>query len=71
MERDFPSFELSMDFLNPEASGVSMTSKDDENPSKKARFADINNENLNLLVEGAQAKKTKESTKWAVTVFQG
>lgn len=47
-----------------------MTIKDDGNTTKNARFAEINNENVNLP-EKAQAKKTKEITRWAVSVFQG
>ena len=67
---DFPSFDFNLN-LQPEASGHSLTVEEVENRNKKRRFADVNDENLNTLVDEAQAKKTKESTKWAFAVFEG
>ena len=35
------------------------------------RFATVNESGLDEIVDNAQAKKTKKSTKWAMSVFQG
>jgi hypothetical protein len=67
---DFPLFEFNLN-SQPKGSGPNVTPEKVENTSKKRRFADVNDENLNTLVNEAQAKKTKESTKWAVSVFKG
>lgn len=39
--------------------------------AKKARFGDANEEEISELVDNAQSKATKRTTKWAVSVFEG
>ena len=46
------------------------TATEEERSSKKRRFADVETEELDSIVENAQAKKTKKATQWAVSVFQ-
>ena len=47
------------------------TATEEERSSKKRRFADVETEELDSIVENAQAKKTKQATQWAVSVFTG
>ena len=82
-EPDFPSFDFDFDtHLNAsdeeminacvEVEEIEKTSLQSLEPSKKkARFAEIAESELDHLVENAQAKNTKISTKWAVSVFRG
>ena len=44
---------------------------EDAGTSKKQRFAEVQNDNLDSIVENSQAKKTKQATQWAVSVFKG
>lgn len=43
----------------------------EEEGSKRRRFAVVDTEDLDALVEDSQAKKTKQATQWAVSVFTG
>ena len=80
-ERDenFPNFDIlsGNDVLLPhnknseQNSEKSNTATEEERSSKKRRFADVENEELDSIVENAQAKKTKQATQWAVSVFTG
>ena len=47
------------------------TATEEERSSKKRRFADVETEQLDSIVENAQAKKAKQATQWAVSVFTG
>ena len=54
----------------------SKTSKENKSAEKEAsakrrRFAVVDTEDLDALVEDSQAKKTKQATQWAVSVFTG
>ena len=61
MNEDFPNFNLDLDeYLKPKRQ------KTDE-----TRFAQLNDDELDDLVEGAQAKSTKHATNYAVSVFKG
>ena len=61
MNEDFPNFNLSLDeYLKPEWQ-----------KTEETRFAQLNNDDLDDLVEGAQAKSTKYATNYAVSVFKG
>ena len=64
---EVPSFSVSLNSEKNQAKGK----EDPEKPNKKRRFVEFDEEKINSLVDEAQAKKTKESTKWAVTVFKG
>ena len=46
-------------------------SKDKEGSSKKRRFAVVERQDLDALVEDSLAKKMKQATQWAVSVFTG
>ena len=82
-ERDenFPNFHILSGFdvllphnknLEPNSKKESLnTETEEERSSKKRRFADVENEELDSIVENAQAKKTKQATQWAVSVFTG
>ena len=64
MKKTFPSFDLGFDHVFP--------SEPEERKQKKEeqqRFACLDVSNLDDLVEGAQAKTTKYTTKHAVHVF--
>ena len=67
MKKTFPSFDLGIDHLFP--------SEPEERKQKKEeqqRFACLDVSKLDDLVEGAQAKTTEYTTKYAaVNVFQG
>ena len=43
----------------------------EEEGSNKRRFEVVDTEDLDALVEDSQAKKTKQATQWAVSVFTG
>ena len=61
MNEDFPNFNLGLDeYLKPKRQNTEET-----------RFANLNNDDLGDLVEGAQAKSTKYTTNYAVSVFKG
>ena len=47
------------------------TATEEERSSKRRRFADVETEELDSIVENAQAKKTEQATQWAVSVFTG
>ena len=44
---------------------------DESVATKKPRFAEVAEEDINKLLDDAQASKTKANTKWAVSVFNG
>ena len=46
-------------------------SAEKEASAKRRRFAVVDTEDLDALVEDSQAKKTKQATQWAVSVFTG
>lgn len=46
-------------------------SNEDPNVAKKARFAEVGSEELDKLLQDAQATGTKKTTKWAALVFKG
>ena len=61
MNEDFPNFNLEFDeYLKPKWQ-----------KTKETRFAQLNNDDLDDLVEGAQAKSTKYATNYAVSVYRG
>ena len=49
----------------------SNTATEEERSSKKRRFADVETEELDSIVDNAQAKETKQATQWAVSVCTG
>ena len=81
--REFPSFDLNFDAHLDESdeeiinSCVEVEEREKaslqslEPSTKKARFAEIAESELDDLIDNAQAKNTKISTKWAVSVFRG
>ena len=63
MNEDFPNFNLGLDeCLKP---------KPKRQKTEETRFAQLNEDELDDLVEGAQAKSTKYATNYAVSVFKG
>ena len=44
---------------------------DKNNPSKKARFAELTESDLNDIVSTSTAASTKYQTKWAIAIFEG
>ena len=60
---EFRDEEDAMNAEKNEASG--------EQSNKKRRFADMENHDLDDIVPNSQAKQTKKSTQWAVSVFTG
>ena len=61
MNEDFPNFNLGLDeYLKPKRQKTELT-----------RFGQLNDDHLDDLVEGTQAKSTKYSTNYAVSVSKG
>ena len=61
MNENFPNFNLGLDeYLKPK-----------RQKTEETRFANLNSDDLDDLVEGAQAKSTKYATNYAVSVFKG
>ena len=69
---ELPNFDIisSMGLQAPE-SEVKNSSKKNEVSNSKRRFAQMDEEELNDVVNNSQAKRTKKATQWAVTVFAG
>ena len=64
---NYPNFDFG---LLGEASQIEQQTE--EPPErKKSRFASLDEENLDELFDGAQAKSTKYSTKFAVNAYKG
>ena len=62
MNKDFPHFSLGLDeYFKPKR----------RKTTEETRFAQLNDDELDDLVEGAQAKSTKYATNYAVSVFKG
>ena len=61
MNEDSPNFNLDLDEY--------LKSKQQKTVEK--RFAQLNDDELDDFVEGAQAKSTKYATNYAVSVFKG
>ena len=61
MNEDFPNFYL----------GLGEYLKAKRQKTEETRFAQLNDDELDDLVEGAQAKSTKYATNYAVSVFKG
>ena len=62
MNKDFPHFSLGLDeYFKPKR----------QKTTEETRFAQLNDDELDDLVEGAQAKSTKYATNYAVSVFKG
>ena len=81
-ERDenFPNFDILSGFdvllphnknSEPNTKKESLNIATEEDRSSKRRFADVENEEIDSIVENAQAKKIKQATQWAVSVFTG
>ena len=61
MNEDFPNFNLGLDeYLNPK-----------RQKTEETRFAQLNIDELDDLVEGAQAKSTNHATNYVMSVFKG
>lgn len=83
-DENFPNFDLMSAFGLERSEGENQSqnrpnskptnennSGKEEGSSKKRRFAVVESEELDTLVEDSQAKKTKQATQWAVSVFTG
>ena len=46
-------------------------SAEEEGSIRERRFEEVETQDLDALVENSQAKKTKQETQWAVSVFTG
>ena len=61
MNEDSPNFSLGLDeYWKPK-----------QQKSEEKRFAQLNDDELDDLVEGVQAKSTQYATNYAVSVFKG
>lgn len=61
MNEDSPTFNVGLDeYLKPK-----------RQKTEETRFAKLNDDELDDLVEGAPAKSTKYATNYAVSVFKG
>ena len=80
-DENFPNFDIlsGFDVLLPHNKNSEPNSKtensntatEEERSSKKRRFADVETEELDSIVDNAQAKETKQATQWAVSVCTG
>ena len=69
---ELPNFDIisSLGFQAPESEAKN-SGKKNEVANNKRRFAQMDEEELNDVVNTSQAKRTKKATQWAVTVFTG
>ena len=68
---DLEEFRNEEDAMNAEKNEASGEQNHIEQSNKKRRFADMGNHDLDDIVTNSQAKRTKKSTQWAVSVFTG
>ena len=60
------------EMIDKNNSSLEQPEPSDKKVAKKAtRFGEAGEDDLNNLVESAQAKATKKTTKWAISVFKG
>ena len=69
---ELPNFDIisSLGLQAPESEAKN-SGKKNEVANNKRRFAQMDEEELNDVVNTSQAKQTKTATQWAVTVFTG
>ena len=69
---ELPNFDTisSLGLQAPESEAKNSGQKN-EVTNNKRRFAQMDVEELNDVVNDSQAKRTKKATQWAVTVFAG
>ena len=69
---ELPNFDIisSLGLQAPESEAKN-SGKKNEVANNKRRFAQMDEEELNDVVNTSQAKRTKKATQWAVTVFTG
>ena len=75
-DEDIPTFDFQFDleehFRNiPSSSGQIIDLRETAVPAAKKRFATLTCDDLDDLVENAQAKRTKYGTNWAISAFEG
>lgn len=72
-EEDLPNFTLEFDFLKDEEQVPAEVVPElvAEKPKKKRRFVDTTEEERNKLLNDSEAKATKYTTKWVVSLFSG
>ena len=69
-----PNFDIMVAFVLPvnESESTEKANNGPEEPrNTKRRFAEIATQELDDIVKDSQAKKTKQATQWAVSVFTG
>ena len=68
---ELPNFDIisSLGLQAPESEAKN-SGKKNEVANNKRRFAQMDEEELNDVVNTSQAKRTKKATQWAVTVLQ-
>ena len=69
---ELPNFDIisSLGLQAPESEAKNSGQKNEETNNQR-RFAQMDVEELNDVVNDSQAKRTKKATQWAVTVFAG
>ena len=72
-EEDLPNFTLEFDFLKEEEEVPAEVLPElvAEQPKKKRRFVDTTEEERKKLLNDSQAKATKYTTKWVVSLLSG
>ena len=72
-EEDLRNFTLEFEFLKEEEEALAEVLPElvAEQPKKKRRFVDTTEEERNKLLNDSQAKATKYTTKWVVSLFSG
>ena len=69
---ELPNFDIISSLgLQAPQSEAKKSGKKNEVANNKRRFAQMDEEELNDVVNTSQAKRTKKATQWAVTVFTG
>ena len=79
MDEDWPEFTISelheIDILVEEERNKELIQQEEREKankeSKKKRFAALQDEELNEMVEESRAKRTKYATKYSISVFNG
>ena len=50
---------------------INITSKEEVKTVEKSHFVELSEDNLDVIIDRAEAQTTKNTTKWGVKVFEG
>jgi len=79
MEEELPTFDIEWEEIAPEEleeisnalNRVEETTRSRDAENTRQRFAEVSEQNIDQILEGAQAKTTKYATIYGIKVFKG